>query len=211
MDGYLFCGLSEQLETLEVRQSNLTRWWVAPDGWPDRAPRDVVRRCVVDAIAMWAEHAPLQGVEASSEAEADLVVRPAAIDGGMGVLADCMLPGPRVQVLRCDNAEMWTVQLGPSVSSSLIDLDRVLRHEIGHFWGIGHDRKGAQSLMAPTYSRSIWSAQEWDVSQIQSLYGKRETPPPSPASPPTTDDDPYYTVLFNRAGSEICRFKRMPS
>jgi hypothetical protein len=106
---------------------------------------------------------------------------------------------------------MWTVQLGPSVSSSLIDLDRVLRHEIGHFWGIGHDRKGAQSLMAPTYSRSIWSAQEWDVSQIQSLYGKRETPPPSPASPPTTDDDPYYTVLFNRAGSEICRFKRMPS
>jgi hypothetical protein len=50
MDGYLFCGLSEQLETLEVRRSNLTRWWVTPDGWPDRAPRDVVRRCVVDAI-----------------------------------------------------------------------------------------------------------------------------------------------------------------
>lgn len=204
MDGYLFCGLSEQLETLEVKRSNLARFFVSQDGWPGRAPRDVVRRCVTDAMNMWAEFAPIQGVEVSTEQEADLVVRPASIDGSQGVLADCMLPGPRVQVLRCDNAELWTVQLGPLVDPSLIDLDRVLRHEIGHFWGIGHDRKGAQSLMAPTYSRSIWSAQEgFDVDSIQSLYGKRTTPAP------TQDDVPYWVVLFNKGGEELSRFKKV--
>lgn len=206
MEGYLYCGLAVQLETMEIRRSNLTRWWVQPDNWPDRAPREIVRRCVASAMGMWAGVANVKAIEVSSEAEADFVVKASQIDGRQGVLADCMLPGPRVQVCRCDNAEMWTVQLGPAVDASLIDLDRVLRHEIGHFWGIGHDRQGAKSLMAPTYSRSIWQPQEWDVQQIQSLYG----PPVQIPTPPTAGQpgEPYYIITYDRQGVEVARFRK---
>lgn len=202
MEGHLFCGLAMHLETMEVRRrSGLAKLYVEPVGWPDRAPYDVVRRCCKSAMDMWAGVANVGHVEVSSEREADFVIRPHPIDGPQGVLADCMLPGPPIQVCRCDRAELWTVELGPAVSTNLIDLDRVLRHEFGHFWGIGHDRQGARSLMAPTYSRTIWEPQEWDVQQIQSLYGKPVVQPPDGRRP-------HYSVTFDANGVEIDRFRR---
>lgn len=198
MDGTFFCGLSEHLETMEVRRSPRCKWWVR-DGL-SRVPRDVVRRTVTDAMAMWSSVANVQAVEADSEANADLVIQVASIDGRQGVLADCMLPGPRVQVCRLDDSEAWVVQLGPSVGNDVIDLDRVLRHELGHFWGLGHDRQGAQSLMAPTYSRAIYEAKDWDVQQIQALYG----PPVNTAKPGQV---PTYLVMYDADGHEMNRYR----
>lgn len=198
MEGYLYCGLALNLETMEVRRSRSTKWWVR-DGI-DKAPRDVIRRCVADAMLMWSRHANVSAIEASSEQDADFLVITSSIDGRQGVLADCQLPGPRQQLCRIDNAEAWTVQLGPSVANNVIDLDRVMKHEIGHFWGIGHDRQGAKSLMAPTYSRSIFDAKEWDIEMIQSLYGP-------PMSIPEPGQIPTYQVWYDQNGKEMKRFR----
>jgi len=198
MEGYHFCGLTEHLETMEVRRSNKCRWFV--QSALSRVPRDIVRRCVTSAMTMWASVANVQAMEASSEASADLVIKTASIDGRQGVLADCMLPGPRVQVCRLDDAEQWVVQLGSNVGTDVIDLDRVLRHELGHFWGIGHDRQGAKSLMAPTYSRSIWEAQPWDVTQMQEMYG----PPVNVSTPGQVSS---YMVVLDQDGKEMRRYK----
>lgn len=172
MDGYLYCGLPEQL-TLELQARDPhAKWYVA--GGTARSTRDDIRGVIAQCMKTWATVGDVTAEE-STEEEANLRVVVASIDGRQGVLADCMLPGPPVQLLRLDQSEMWTIHLGADVSNALIDLYRVMLHEIGHYWGIGHDARGAKSLMAPTYSASIWTPQQWDVSEFQRRYG---TPKP---------------------------------
>lgn len=204
MEGALICGLTENLaRSLEARRDNVARWWV--QGSVPRAGRDILRRCTADKMAMWAKYANVRGEEASSEDRADLLIStvpfPPGIDGPQGTLADCMLPGPPVQHLRIDGSEQWAIVLGGNPhNQNVIDLDRVLGHELGHFWGIGHDRRGAKSLMAPTFSWSVWEPQAWDVEQIVSLYGRQQNPV-IPGQVAT------YMAVFDQRGTEMRRYK----
>lgn len=103
-------------------------------------------------------------------------------DGPSGVLAWCGLPNGnnfRGQVpLMFDIDEDWESQ---------IRVRNVACHEIGHGIGLSHNNVKSQ-LMNPIYSRSIASPQAYDISEIQTLYGKpvatNPTPtPPSPSAP----------------------------
>lgn len=195
MDGYLYCGLSEQLATEEIARDPVAKWYV--ESGMARSSRDDIRGVVTQAHKAWAGVANIDAIEVP-EGQADLVIRIASIDGPSGVLADCMLPGPAVQILRVDQSELWTVHLGPDVSGAMLDLYRVILHELGHFRGIGHDRKGARSLMAPTYARDIWTLQAWDIQEIQRLYG-----PPRPKK----DQVSTYMAIFDQEGLEMRRYK----
>lgn len=196
MDGYFFCGLAEHLETEEIRRDPVAKWYV--ESGMTRSSRDEIRDVVTQAMTAWKGVANIDAREVPED-QADLRIRIASIDGRSGVLADCMLPGPRVQLLRLDQSEMWTVHLGPDVDGSLIDLYRVMLHELGHYWGLGHDRRGAKSLMAPTYSRSIWSPQPgFDIDQMQSLYG-----PPVPRK----EQVATFMAVFDQDGKEMRRYK----
>ena len=204
MEGYLYCGVPEAMAIGVAKRAKSARWWVR-DAHP-RIPRDSIRRSVADAMAMWARCGDVNAREAESEQQADFVVQVTSIDGPQGVLADCMLPGPPVQICRMDKAEMLTIQLGPNVSQGLIDADRMLRHEIGHFWGLGHHPRGTGGLMDPVYSLKIWDAQSADIEAFRELYGE----PVQIPTPPTAGQpgEPYYTVMFDRQGVEVARFRR---
>ncbi len=196
MDGYVYCGLSEQLATEEIQRDPLAKWYVA-GGIPGGPNRDQIRDVVTQCMLVWGTVANVRAVEVPEE-QADLVIHPHSIDGRMGVLADCMLPGPRVQVLRLDQSEMWTIHLGVDVSGALIDLYRVMLHELGHYWGMGHAPKNSKNLMAPTYSREIFSPRSWEIQGMQSLYG----PPVAKKEQVST-----YMAVFDQDGVEMRRYK----
>jgi len=180
-DGCCYCGHHDALAVSNLRRAPRATWWLA--GPLTRVGRDAIRRQAQAAFDAWSAVARVTGREAVSELAADLVIRVAQIDGRQGVLADCHLPGPRQQLMRLDDSEAWTVQPGPDVDAALIDLGRVLIHELGHFWGLGHAPPGSPNLMAPTYSRAVWLPQAWEVEAMQALYGRPDAPPPPPAPP----------------------------
>lgn len=201
MDGLRVCGLPEAMETGELRRPDaLCRWYVTA-GLPNLS-RDALRSAVRQALAVWPLVAGVASEEASSEDAATLVIRVAAIDGAQGVLADCQLPGPPVQLMRLDGGEQWTVQIGRDVPADLIDIVRVLSHEAGHYWGMGHAPQGSPNLMAPVYSRSIWTPQSWERDQMVSLYG-----PPRPAQPQPADRVASLMRIFDQTGAEMASYK----
>lgn len=178
MDGYLFCAYPEAMITEDLKRDPVARWYVQRG--LSRVSRDSIRAQVQAVLNGWSSVASVAGVEAGSEDQADFVIKiVSSIDGRQGVLADCMLPGPRVQVMRLDDSELWTVHMGPDVPQQNIDLYRVLYHECGHFWGMGHAPQNSPNLMAPVYSRSIWTPQSWERQEMVKLYG----PPKAPPSP----------------------------
>lgn len=165
----------------ELKRDSVARWYVA--GGLSRITRESIQAQTQAAMNAWSSVANVEGVQASSEDQADLVIRVASIDGRQGVLADCMLPGPRVQIMRLDNDELWTVFMGPDVPNQSIDLYRVLLHELGHFWGMGHAPQGSPNLMAPVYSRNIWEPRSWEIGEMQRGYGPpKASPTPTPSS-----------------------------
>ena len=181
MDDIRICGLPEHLELGEdIRRSATATWWFMGD--LIGLSKDQIRKAIQDAFNSWTKVANCRGVEASTQQQASLLIAVKQLDGPQGVLADCELPGPAIQHMRVDNAEQWTVQLGSNVPANLIDIERVLRHELGHFWGIGHISRG--NLMAPTYSSKIWEPQQGDIEEMVGKYGPPiATPSPSPGMP----------------------------
>lgn len=178
MDDLVVCGVAESVATGELRRDPSARYWV--EAGLSTAGRDLLREQVQSAFAAWSQVANVHGEEASSPQEAHCLIRVTRIDGRQGVLADCMLPGPPVQLMRLDNSEKWVVHVGADVPADSIDLYRVLVHELGHFWGLGHAPQGSPNLMAPAYSRAIWTPRQWDVEQMVRLYGHPSPTPPAP-------------------------------
>lgn len=179
-----FCGLKANLVLDLETPARLPRCrWFLVNSLP-RWQRDDVRAALVDALGCWTLIADVTVEESRSEDLADLLIRCIGLDGAYGVLADCELPGPRVQHMRLDTSEQWTVRLGQDVPRGLIDLNRVVRHEAGHYWGMGHAPQGSRNLMAPTYSAGIWEPQGWEVDQMQKAYGLPRATPTKPEPPP---------------------------
>lgn len=172
-DGLRVCGLSEDFSTsLDVRRSPVATW-----RYQGNLNLDVLT-AIQQAFDRWTAVANVRGREARPDETPSLIITTQRLDGPQGVLADCELPGPQVQRMRLDTSERWVIVTGPNVPVSQIDLLRVLTHELGHFWGIGHIGPG--NLMAPTYSTRIESPQSGDIREMQERYG-----PPVPQQPPT--------------------------
>lgn len=205
-----FCGLKADLslDLATPARLNRCRWWL--DNTLPRWQRDDVRAVLADALGVWRTVADVQVEEAQNADVADLLVRCVALDGAYGVLADCELPGPRIQHMRLDTNEQWTVFLGENVPNGLIDLNRVLRHESGHFWGMGHAPAGSPNLMAPVYSKSIWTPQAWEIQQMQAAYGPPRpspTPPPAPPAPA----EPFVIKIHGADWVEVNGQKILPA
>lgn len=197
-----FCGLPEALELdVSVRRNNTATWQLAGD--LANFGRDSLRAAIQLAFDTWSGVANCSAKEASPGETPDLILSTVRLDGPQGVLADCELPGPTIQHLRMDTSEKWIIQLGPGVPQGKIDIERVLTHELGHFWGIGHISNG--NLMAPTYSTSIDKPQSGDVQEITSRYGPPQTTPVPPT--PGDVDLPDQMVIIGKSGRETARFK----
>lgn len=184
-DNFHFCNLRADFTTELATPARppLCRWWL--ENTLPKWHRDDVRAVLAQAAAIWPKVANVRVEEARSSDQADLIISCVNLGGPLGVLADCELPGPRVQRMRFDTSEQWTFRIGLDVPSGLIDLYRVGGHEWGHFWGMGHAPSGSANLMAPVYSKSIWGPQSWEVEQMSGAYGPPlTTPPPSPPPAP---------------------------
>lgn len=196
----MICGLPEALVLgLEVRRNAAAKWFLAGD--LAGLGRDYLRQSIAAAFGRWSAVAGCSGEETTSEQGADIVIRTQALDGPMGVLADCMLPGPRVQVMRLDTSERWTIHAGPGVPQGKIDIVRVLTHELGHFWGIGHIGRG--NLMAPTYSDSVERPQPGDEAEMVARYG----PPQPSAPPPGSVDLPAEMHIVGQSGRVTAKYR----
>lgn len=198
MDDIQICGLPETLILGVSSRRNPQASWFVTNGLPG-IPLDQLEASVQAAFNLWSQVANCQGSKAPSQSQADLIITPARLDGPMGVLADCELPGPSVQRMRLDNGERWTIHIGSNVPQGLIDLQRVLAHELGHFWGIGHIQNG--NLMAPTYSTRIESPKSGDIQEIQGRYG------PPVVNNPTHPDEPDRMVIYGKSGRITAEFK----
>lgn len=201
-EGLPFCGMSEPVAFAELRRDPAARWWV--EGGAGGLTRDQVRLCVRWAFEAWAGVANVAGEEAASAGQAHLLVRPARIDGPQGVLADCVLPGPPQQLMRLDQGERWVMQLGAEVPGSVIDLFRVMAHELGHFWGLGHAPQGSPNLMAPTYSRSLWAPSgPWETERMVAVYGQPKPAPPAPGE----NQVPSVISIFDQYGQVLSSYE----
>ncbi len=181
-DELYFCAVRADLVfDLETPARNPECRWFLENTLP-RWARDDVRAALADAAACWPKIAGVTAEEVTTPDQADLIIRCVNLGGPYGVLADCELPGPKIQHMRLDTSEEWVVKLGADVPKNMIDLNRVVRHEWGHFWGMGHAPQGSPNLMAPTYARTIWEPQSWEIQQMRQAYGIPK-PPPAPLPP----------------------------
>ena len=198
----MVCGLPESLVLgLEVRRKPTAKWFLAGD--LAGLGRDSLRQSIATAFGRWSAVAGCTGEETTTEQGADIVIHTVRLDGPQGVLADCMLPGPQVQVMRLDTSERWTIHAGSGVPQGKIDIVRVLTHELGHFWGIGHIGRG--NLMAPTYSDSVEKPQAGDRAEMVDRYGPPLPTPPAGPSPGV--DPPAEMVIIGQSGKVTGRFR----
>ena len=207
-EGDHFCGLRASFvtELLTPARPRLCRWFLANETL--NLPTPEVRAALKAAAGAWPKVANVRVEEVLVEEQADLVIRCVDLGGPYGVLADCELPGPKVQHMRLDSTESWVVHLGQDVPANLIDLYRVAVHEWGHAWGMGHAPQGSPNLMSPTYSRSIWVPQGWERDQMVRGYGP---PPPAPEPPVVPSEPPEAMVKWiaalDAAGATLAKYE----
>lgn len=197
-----FCGHPPimHLAEFQTKRNFQCRWWV--DGDLPGFERFDLRLAVAQAMNAWSEVSGVNHEEAMLLTDADLVIATGRIDGPSKILAWCELPGPKVQHSMIDASEPWVIQLGTQVPRNKIDLERVLRHEFGHFWGLDHSPQGSGNLMDPTYSLKIDGPRPGDIQRMVALYGSPRVPMPPPGG-----DEPDQMIILGKSGKETARFK----
>jgi hypothetical protein len=207
-DGFEFCALRADFSLDLATPARLPRckWWLENTlpSWQ----RDDVRAAISQALGAWSTVADVQTEEARSPDLADLIIRCVNLGGPQGVLADCELPGPRIQHMRLDTSERWTLFVGEAVPAGLIDIYRVILHEGGHYWGMGHAPAGSLNVMAPNYSKTIWVPRSWEIEQMQAAYGKPR--PGTPTQPPPSPGEPFTLKIFGADYIEVNGVKFQP-
>jgi hypothetical protein len=151
---------------------------------------------VQSAFDAWTAVAPgLTGRKTANRDEADVLILAARIDGKGNALADMELPNgtDRVQRGRVDTSEgNWVVALGPLPRGGA-ELLRVMTHELGHFWGLGHS-PDRSALMAP-YVGDVDRPTSRDVGDILALYPEAKGPPtPKPTPVPPSGGTSVVTI-----------------
>lgn len=195
-----FCGHPDVLSFHAPR--GLPRWNKRPLRWTLEGLLPGVTQeerlaCCEQSVAAWAAVCDLEFVYVPQRAGADLVMAVGPIDGGLGTLAWSELPDgsdkPLTQLY--DTSERWGVHHG-SRPQPLVDLTRVVAHELGHALGIGHLPAG--NLMAPTLG-AVRTPQAEDVREALARYGPPRTGPgPAPAEIIVTFPEPVTTLKLIR-------------
>lgn len=98
------------------------------------------------------------------------------MDGAGGTLAWCELPpgDDRQLLLVFDADEKWTLEEWPETPDGSIWYVPVLRHELGHFFGLDHldPRKQGKALMNPYYDPRVDIPLPPDITAFRKLYGE---------------------------------------
>lgn len=196
----LVSRLSSFCRTVVPAQANASncRWRHSPVTWrvtetPDEFTDEEYADIVRLAFAAWEAICGLRTKEAKDDERPNIVFLARRIDGRNGVLAEAQLPCGNVTSstqlwCRVDVGEDWRNYKGP-LHSGLMDILRVLMHEIGHLLGISHEKTAAIiALMDPTV-QNVRAPQDWDINEAQLRYGP-------PSDTPPDDGDLDLTPLF---------------
>lgn len=188
-----FCGLPDRPDGAQA-QGQLCKWldhditWTWIGGGSLGHAQDAVEDAFREAWARWARVCGIRPQQVATPAQADVVMG-AGIGreaGPSGTLAWSEMPcssSDRQLQQRYDTQEQWTID-GTSQSPRGIDLVRVACHEIGHAIGLPHQPAG--NLMAPTYSRTVHSPQQYEIGLVSAsrMYGPAVSAPQPPQPPP---------------------------
>ncbi|XP_010553642.1 PREDICTED: metalloendoproteinase 5-MMP [Tarenaya hassleriana] len=143
-----------------------------------------VKRVFSRAFDRWANVTPLRFTRSGSLLRADIVIGffsgdhgdGEPFDGAMGTLAHAS--SPPTGMFHLDGDEDWLISDGGGENrrilsvTSLVDLESVAVHEIGHLLGLGHSSV-KDAIMYPTIAggdRKVELAKD-DIEGIQHLYG----------------------------------------
>lgn len=145
-------------------------------------PRKTQDSIFAEGFWQWCRHGNIEALRTGNKREADILVSTGAgprsnFDGPGGTLAWAFLPdgSDKQLVMRFDESEQWIAK--PGKMGTL--LPNVLKHEIGHLFGLDHSyAKG--SLMAPYYDAHHANPGDPDVQTFQAIYGERKEPLPPP-------------------------------
>lgn len=191
-----FCGLPDHIITEQIRRNPIATWRFAGPALPTVGLQETLVE-IQKSFDKWSAVAPIQATQAAENDTPSILITTLRLDGRNGVLADCQLPGPRVQQMRLDSSELYIVALPGDIPGGRIGLGNVLTHELGHFWGFGHHSGDTNSLMDAIYDPDIDKPQTRDVREMQRLYpGSPAKPPvPDPLPPPPTGNKVVIEIL----------------
>ena len=172
-----FCGLPENITT-----GGVSKWpdgavltW-AMDGTMPGIPdfKDYCER----GIKLWEPCGRVLLTYNGNPRTSNLRITCENLGGPGNVLADCQVPvGNAAQlVMRVDTTERWERD---------IDVERVICHEVGHFYGVLHLSGQNVALMNAMYSRTIDKPQPLDAAEIDKRYPGGPVAVPAPAPTPT--------------------------
>ncbi|WP_397448671.1 hypothetical protein [Pseudomonas sp. NA-150] len=150
-----------------------------------------------------------------------LTVKGGWTDCGVGAIA-CGLPGGEVQItvfkyVFSIPTPTGTINLGDKSVETVSPIDRVVLHEVGHWFGIPHPNQiglptedimlsvfnpqhvcvTAESLTLlnnATDDRWYYRAKEKEGLMMPANYSESEMPPPQPPPPPPPSDDDYIAI-----------------
>lgn len=188
-------GFSEMNAGKKIRTTERYSFFPGKPQWPNRkrdltyafVPQnnltDDVKRVFARAFTRWSEVTPLNFTRSKSLLGADIVIGfftgehgdGEPFDGAMGTLAHAS--SPPTGMLHLDGDEDWLISDGEISRrilpvTTVVDLESVAVHEIGHLLGLGHSSV-EDAIMFPAISggdRKVELAKD-DIEGIQQLYG----------------------------------------
>lgn len=182
-EGLLFCGVTEKAVAGRVCK------WPTPDvtycitGFIPQFTQQEYRDIVRDAFNAWEAVCGIRAQEVQSS-NANIILnvgrgRRMDFDGPGHTLAWCQMPCGNVSqiLLRMDLDENW------AETENGILAGNVLKHEIGHAWGIFHI-EGPKALMNPYYDRNVSDPLGPDIAQAVARYGAPRPRAPEPEPKP---------------------------
>ncbi|XP_010510985.1 PREDICTED: metalloendoproteinase 5-MMP-like [Camelina sativa] len=188
-------GFSEMNGGRKLRATERYSFFPGKPRWPKRKRyltyafvtqnnlTEEIKRVFARAFTRWSEVTPLNFTRSESLLGADIVIGffsgehgdGEPFDGAMGTLAHAS--SPPTGMLHLDSDEDWLISDGGisrriSSVTSVVDLESVVVHEIGHLLGLGHSSV-EDAIMFPAISgghRKVELAKD-DIEGIQHLYG----------------------------------------
>lgn len=190
-----FCAVKDRLSATKCRWDH-TQWdgskwktgkpvamlllYHVADVFPGMSPSET-KATMADVMASFPRVCAVDPVWTDDASKANLLTKVGKIDGPSSTLAWAELPcgpdTPQTQLNSLvDKDEPFVRSADPP--NGRLDIDRILRHEMAHHFGLDHLPEG--NLLAPYYDQKIRDFQDGDIQELTRRYG-----PPVPVGAPS--------------------------